>query len=272
MFTDTKPVSGNADYTSAPFTPTQPGTYRWIAAYSGDGNNNAVSGACNDPNESFTVAPAPPVQRALTVSTDGSGSGFVESTPTGIDCGRNIPAHDDCAQEYTDGTSVTLTAHPSAGTDFAGFTGDCADAGLSCTTTMDRARTVTATFTLQPTPPVPTPPKLTLDFDPAQRLGRTVSLRASCDEACSVVAQGKLKTVLERRSRRIRADYTVRKDGIKLNSAGEITRLDLTLTEKAEKKARHALDSGGSAKVKGVVTATDDSFNVTKQRFEIELG
>ena len=44
---------------SAAFTPTLPGTYRWIASYSGDANNAAVSGACNDPNETVTVLPAP---------------------------------------------------------------------------------------------------------------------------------------------------------------------------------------------------------------------
>jgi hypothetical protein len=86
-----------------------------------------------------------------------------------------------------------------------------------------------------------------------------------------VVASGKLKTVVERNGNRIRADYTIRKDGVKINSAGATARLELTLTEKAMKKARTALDSGGSAKVKGVVTATDDYFEVTKQRFEIDL-
>src|SRR3989454_3711438 len=41
-FTDTKLVSGNADYTSSSFTAIQAGTYRWIASYSGDLNNNAA--------------------------------------------------------------------------------------------------------------------------------------------------------------------------------------------------------------------------------------
>ena len=60
VFTDTKPVNaGNGNYTSAAFTPTAIGTYRWIASYSGDSNNDPVSGACNDANESVTVAAAP---------------------------------------------------------------------------------------------------------------------------------------------------------------------------------------------------------------------
>ncbi len=45
---------------SATFAPTVAGTYRWIAHYSGDGNNNAVDGACNDANESVVVARVTP--------------------------------------------------------------------------------------------------------------------------------------------------------------------------------------------------------------------
>ena len=46
-------VSGGvAMVTSSDYTPTAVGTYRWIANYSGDAKNLAVSGACNDANES----------------------------------------------------------------------------------------------------------------------------------------------------------------------------------------------------------------------------
>ncbi len=34
-------AAGNGSYASADFTPTEPGTYRWTATYSGDANNNA---------------------------------------------------------------------------------------------------------------------------------------------------------------------------------------------------------------------------------------
>src|SRR2546422_540526 len=51
-FTDTKPVSGTADYTSSSFTAIQAGTHRWIANYSGDLNNNAAGPtACADAAE-----------------------------------------------------------------------------------------------------------------------------------------------------------------------------------------------------------------------------
>jgi hypothetical protein len=48
-------VAGNGVYGSGDFTPTAGGTYRWIASYSGDANNNAVAGACNAANESVVV-------------------------------------------------------------------------------------------------------------------------------------------------------------------------------------------------------------------------
>src|SRR6266545_8394217 len=66
-FINTFAISGNGSYDSANFTPTQAGTYRWTASYSGDSNNNAVPTACNDANESVVVsAPSP------TISTNAS--------------------------------------------------------------------------------------------------------------------------------------------------------------------------------------------------------
>jgi hypothetical protein len=54
------PVVGGS-VTSAPLTPTAAGTYRWVATYSGDLNNNAVSSACNDAKETVIVgSPAGP--------------------------------------------------------------------------------------------------------------------------------------------------------------------------------------------------------------------
>jgi hypothetical protein len=55
VFTDTKAVNGSGSAQSASFTPTQAGTYRWIASYSGDANHNPVAGACNAVNESVTI-------------------------------------------------------------------------------------------------------------------------------------------------------------------------------------------------------------------------
>jgi N-acetylneuraminic acid mutarotase len=67
VFTSTKTVSGNGNYTSDPFTPTTAGTYRFTASYSGDINNTPVAGACNAPNGSVLVSKATP-----TVTTQAS--------------------------------------------------------------------------------------------------------------------------------------------------------------------------------------------------------
>ncbi len=53
----TAAVTGNGTYFSAPFTTTEAGTYRFVATYSGDANNNPALGHCNDPGESVVVSP-----------------------------------------------------------------------------------------------------------------------------------------------------------------------------------------------------------------------
>ena len=79
----------------------------------------------------------------LTVNTPtGTGTGTVTSTPSGIDC----PG--DCTETYDYGTSVTLTAAADAGSSFGGWgVTDCPGTG-GCTLTMDAAKSVTPSFTL----------------------------------------------------------------------------------------------------------------------------
>ena len=74
----------------------------------------------------------------LGVTKSGSGAGTVTSSPAGIECGVS------CSALYEQGTPVTLTATPSPGSTFTGWSGDCS--GATCTVTMDGAKSVTATF------------------------------------------------------------------------------------------------------------------------------
>ena len=55
----TPATAGDGDYTSASYTTTASGTYRWIA-HSRVTNNTATDTACNDANESVVVGPATP--------------------------------------------------------------------------------------------------------------------------------------------------------------------------------------------------------------------
>jgi hypothetical protein len=82
-------------------------------------------------------------QTTAGVVRTGSGSGTVTSTPGGIDCGST------CTHSYDVGAPVTLTATPAAGSTFGGWSGACAGTGV-CFLTMDKARSVVATFTGTP--------------------------------------------------------------------------------------------------------------------------
>lgn len=73
----------------------------------------------------------------LTVGKAGAGTGIVSGN--GIDCGTT------CAQPYESGTAISLTATPSAGSVFSGWSGDCSGSG-ACALTMNANHAVTATF------------------------------------------------------------------------------------------------------------------------------
>ncbi len=81
----------------------------------------------------------PSSTKTLTVSLGGTGAGSVSSSPPGIACGAT------CSAAFTNGALVTLTASPSPGSTFSGWSGDCSGTG-ACTVTMSAARSVTASF------------------------------------------------------------------------------------------------------------------------------
>ena len=104
--------------------------------------------------------PAPPSQFDVTVAKAGTGTGTVTSNPGGIDCGGT------CQAGFSNGALVDLTALASAGSTFAGFSGDpdCADGMVS----MTRNVSCTATFDLLPLPPTPpmVPGAGVVDYNP----------------------------------------------------------------------------------------------------------
>lgn len=86
----------------------------------------------------FLVPGPAPTKFVLTVTATGSGT--VASAAAGINCGAA------CGGSYQSGTSITLTATPTNGSTFAGWTGACTGTG-QCTVAMTATRAVTATFT-----------------------------------------------------------------------------------------------------------------------------
>ena len=91
-----------------------------------------------------TAAPSAAVFM-LAVSTDGTGTGTVTSTPAGISCGAT------CSQGYLGNSTVTLTATPAPGSVFTGWDGDTS--GGVDNVAMWGSQTVRATFDKAPEPP-----------------------------------------------------------------------------------------------------------------------
>ncbi len=86
-----------------------------------------------------------PLAADLSVSGGGTGMGSIASMPAGIDCVSS------CSAEFATGSSVTLTATPSEGSDFTGWQGACSGAG-SCTVSLAAGAAVRAVFQAPGTP------------------------------------------------------------------------------------------------------------------------
>ena len=98
---------------------------------------------------------APPPS-SFTLGVNVSGNGTLRSQPAGIDCGST------CNAPFAANTSVVLSATPTAGSTFAGWSGACSNASGTCTVTMDAAKTVTANFAV-----AVLPLSVSISFSPA---------------------------------------------------------------------------------------------------------
>jgi uncharacterized repeat protein (TIGR02543 family) len=107
-----------------------------------------------------------------------TGPGTVTSNSWKIHCG------DACSGTFDAGTWVTLTATPSTGYTFTGWSGACSGTG-SCTVVMSQARAVTATFEI---PSVQ--PKVWFRFDEASGVPANSGSLGGLGQTYSVAAQG----------------------------------------------------------------------------------
>lgn len=107
--------------------------------WSGTGTCTVTVTATTTVTATFTLRP--PV--SLAVVRAGTGSGTVTSSDGAINCGST------CSETVANGTQVTLTATPAAGSNFTSWGGCTSTSGATCTVTLTAATTVTATFTLK---------------------------------------------------------------------------------------------------------------------------
>jgi hypothetical protein len=202
--------TGTFDYASQvtlTATPASGYAFRsWSGCTSGSGNQCTVSMSADTTVSARFVA-----QRTLTAQR--SGAGTIVSNTGGISCGSS------CTAVVDDGTQVTLSASPSPGYAFRGWSGCTSVSGNQCTVSMSADTTVNANFVAQrtlsaaksgPGEVVSSPAGINCGSDCAQVLdaGTTVSLTATPAQGyrlvgwsgCDAIAGGACQVTLDRDS------------------------------------------------------------------------
>jgi hypothetical protein len=149
----------------------------WGGACTGTRGCAVSMTASKDVTATFNLAVPRTSTYVLTVTPAGTGAGVVTSNPAGISCGLT------CSAMMAANVSVIMTATPSTGSTFAGWSGACSGTGF-CTVPMSAATSVTATFNV--TPPTGTNQMLTI-VPAGTGSGSVVSAPAGidCGATCS---------------------------------------------------------------------------------------
>ncbi len=114
-----------------------------VGAWQEDSNATGIDG--NGSNNSASASGAAylfDLPHLLTIYKAGAGSGWVASIPQGIACGIT------CTAVITHNELITLTATADVGSTFVGWSGDVVTTTNPLVVTMDRAKEITATFSL----------------------------------------------------------------------------------------------------------------------------
>jgi hypothetical protein len=116
-------------------SPDQTSTFTgWSGACSGTGNCLVTLDAAKEVTANFDT-----IEYVFTVGKTGMGEGSITSVPSGIQCGGL------CEAAFSVGSMVTLTASPTAASQFMGWSGACTGLG-KCVVLMDSAQAATAEF------------------------------------------------------------------------------------------------------------------------------
>jgi RHS repeat-associated protein len=109
-----------------------------------DGPHDALAAETAMENAAEEAAAGLATQSTFTLTVDltGTGSGGVVSSPAGISCSGQQTS---CSAAFPTGTTVTLSATPTGGYSFLGWSGACAGTG-GCSVSLTGDRLVVATF------------------------------------------------------------------------------------------------------------------------------
>ena len=124
------------------------GTSVTLTATAGSGFQfGSYSGACSGTSCQFVLSSNQSVSATFIAGGQLSvtivGQGTVTSSPAGINCPTT------CTGTFADGAAVSLTATPTSGNNFSGFSGACTGANCQLTLSKTAGASVTATFSPQ---------------------------------------------------------------------------------------------------------------------------
>ncbi|MDD2712561.1 MAG: DUF4214 domain-containing protein [Simplicispira sp.] len=115
----------------------------WGGACSGTASSCSVSmDSARSVTASFTAAP---VQRLVTLSKSGTGTGSVTSSPSGLSCTAGCGV---ASASFASTSAITLTAQAASGSTFAGWSGVCSGTGNCTIAAGASSASVTASFTV----------------------------------------------------------------------------------------------------------------------------
>jgi len=144
-------VNGNGTYTSDAFTAAAPGTYRWVASYSGDANNPALASACGDPAQTVVVSAGPTTTSTSTSTTSTS----TTSTSTTTTSTTVPPTTTSTPSTTSTSSTTTSTTSPAPTTTSSSTTSSSTTSSttttLAPTTTSSTLAPTTTSSTLAPT-------------------------------------------------------------------------------------------------------------------------
>jgi hypothetical protein len=124
------------------------------SSFTGWGGACSGTGTCVFPSidgpKQVTASFGQVVLHPVTITGGGNGSGTVTSSPSGINgcvITNGVAASTGCSASFPQGTNVTLSVVPTAGSGFTGWAGPCSGAG-TCQFTLNAPATATASFTV----------------------------------------------------------------------------------------------------------------------------
>ncbi len=135
-------ITGNSDQNGLAIVGVVTAKYSWWNHTSGPGGSGPGLGDKVGASVAFTPWKTASTDRLLNTSAAGAGTGTV--SPSGV----NI---------YANGTTVSLTATPTGGSTFGGWSGDCAGSVAGINVAMSADKACVATFISVPVPSVPPP-------------------------------------------------------------------------------------------------------------------